>query len=618
MAFTPQYLDEVRAQVGLAAVIGKRVNLKRHGHEHMGLCPFHNEKTPSFTVSEEKGFYHCFGCGAHGSVFDFVMQTDNLSFPEAVERLATDAGMEVPISSPEERETAARARSLYSVTEAAAAHFEKQLRLPEGKQALAYLLNRGITDETIARFRLGFAPDNRGSLKSALAREEFTEPQLIEAGLVIQPDDQERASYDQFRGRVMFPISDGRGRVIAFGGRILGDGEPKYLNSPETPLFHKGRTLYGVAQAREHARNAGTIIVSEGYTDVIALAQAGIGHAVAPLGTALTEQQITLLWRFTDAPILCFDGDAAGGRAALRAAERALPLLQPGHSLRFVTLPAGEDPDSLIKAHGADAMRALLGNAKPLHEILWQAETRGRAFDSPDTRAAIEKRLEDHAATIKDETVRRHYREAFRDRIWKEFRGSRAPMSPAAKSAQPAAPRMPEKSGASTRIDNNMRREEILLTTLITHPALFDAVGERLGVLEFSAPELDKLRQEVLKTLSGLSGLESEALEVHLCETGFSALLSGLLSRHIYSHAFYARPEEPLEIAREGWEETFQLYKRTQLMADIQEAERRLGEDPSEQAFNVLRALKESTMAGDEREPDGRAPDNEKKSGTAA
>lgn len=621
MVFSPQFLDELRIRVGLTGVVGKRVNLKRAGRELSGLCPFHKEKTPSFTVSEEKGFYHCFGCGAHGSVFDFIMHTENLSFPEAVERLASEAGMEMPISSPEEREKAKRARSLYSVVEAAACYYEKQLRLPEGRHALDYLYGRGVTDETIARFRLGFSPNNRGALKAALEREGYPISQLLEAGLLIQPRGPEHSAYDRFRGRVMFPIANTRSQIVAFGGRILSDGEPKYLNSPETPVFHKGQNLYALAQAREAVRNEGTLIVVEGYTDVITMHQAGLTHAVAPLGTALTEQQIALLWRLTREPILCFDGDVAGERAAVRAAERALPLLKPGYSLSFIALPLGEDPDSLIKLHGTTAMRELISGAGALHELLWHAESRAHQSDSPDARAWLEKRLNDHAEKIQDKTIRAHYRRTFKDRIWRTTNTKKtdavAERRPKSKALEPAL-RLKEKSGATSRIDNNLRREEILLVTLITHPGLFDDVGERLGALTFSTPELDKLRQEVILTLSGRLALDFKGLEAHLRHTGFSKLLSGLLSRQVLNHAFYARPETPLEVAREGWLETFSLYQKTHLIPEIQEAEQRLADDPSEEAFRLLRALKEAAASGPDQQIDGLAPEGNEKADTAA
>jgi len=311
MAFSPDFLDEIRARIGLADLIRGRVRLTAKGREFQGLCPFHNEKTPSFTVNEQKGFYHCFGCGAHGGVFDFVMQSEGLSFRDAVEKLAADAGLQVPVDTPEERDRARRRQTLHDVMEVAAAYFEKTLRMPEGKTASNYLRGRGVDDPAIARFRLGYAPDSRSSLKAALGREGIGEELMAEAGLVISPDEPGRSSYDRFRGRLMFPITDRKGRVVGFGGRILGDGEPKYLNSPETPVFQKGRLLYGLPLAAKAARDQRALLVVEGYMDVIALAQGGFENAVAPLGTALTEDQIGELWKLVDEPVLCFDGDAA-------------------------------------------------------------------------------------------------------------------------------------------------------------------------------------------------------------------------------------------------------------------------------------------------------------------
>src|SRR5215475_2825236 len=409
MAISREFVDELRSRLSIAGVIGGRVRLVKRGRDHTGLCPFHKEKTPSFTVSEEKGFFHCFGCGAHGDVVGFVMRSDNLSFPEAVERLARDAGMQVPASSPEERQREEQRATLHSTLEAATAWFEAQLRAGVGRPGLDYFKRRGLQDETIARFRLGYAPDSRSGLKDALGKAGMSEALMLEAGLLIRPEDG-RPTYDRFRGRVMFPISDRRGRVIAFGGRILDQGEPKYLNSPETPLFHKGRTLYGQAQAARAARESGEIVVCEGYMDVIALAEAGFAGAVAPLGTALTEGQIAELWRLAAEPILCFDGDAAGQRAAGRAVERALPLLQPGKSLRFAVLPPGEDPNSLIRSQGEAAMREVLDGARPLIDMLWDLELTARPADTPERRAGFRQRLRERARRIGDRTVQDDYR----------------------------------------------------------------------------------------------------------------------------------------------------------------------------------------------------------------
>ncbi len=405
MAFPPQFLEELRTRLGLAGVVGRKVRLTKRGREFIGLCPFHNEKTPSFTVNEEKGFYHCFGCGAHGDVVSFEMHASHLSFPEAVERLASEAGLQPPVATPQDRERAKRQASLHDACEAACAFFEKQLHEPAGREALAYLTGRGLGADTIARFRLGYSPDSRDALKTALKKAGMDERLLIEAGLIIARDD--GSTYDRFRGRVMFPISDRRGRVIAFGGRVLGDGQPKYLNSPDTPLFHKGSLLYGLAQARVPAAEAGTVIAAEGYMDVIALHQAGFRNAVAPLGTALTEGQIEEMWRLAPEPIVCLDGDAAGQRAAARAALRALPIVKPGRSLRFALLPAPEDPDSLIRAGGPAAMHAVLNAAEPLFELFWRITVANRPVDTPERRAALERELRERIAPIADATVRR-------------------------------------------------------------------------------------------------------------------------------------------------------------------------------------------------------------------
>jgi DNA primase len=600
MAFSPQFLDELRARIDLAGLIGKRVRLQKRGREHLGLCPFHNEKTPSFTVNEDKGFYHCFGCGEHGSGIDFVMKLDNLSFPEAVERLAGEAGLEVPRTSPEERQRAERAKSHYVILEAAAAHFEKQLRLPVGEPARDYLQARGITEASIRRFRLGFAPNTRDGLKSGLARDGIKGGALVESGLLIEPDEADRPAYDRFRGRVMFPITDLRGRVIAFGGRILGEGEPKYLNSPETPLFQKRRNLYGLTQAAEGARAKQTIVVVEGYTDVIGLDQAGFNNAVAPLGTALTEDQVRILWRYAPEPTLCFDGDAAGARAAARAAENMLPILRPGHGLRFANLPAGQDPDSLVRGGGPEAMQRVLDEALPLSEMIWRMERRGRRLDIPEGRAGLEARLRELTGRIQDEVVRRHYFTSLKDRIWQEIRQQRD-QGRGAKSVRGPAPRqMAARSGVTAHVDTIRLQEEILITTVITHPALFDRVDETLGTLSFSSPELDKLRQEVLNTLSGAPDLDFEGLADHLRSTGLRDTLGGLLSRRVYNHARFARPDQPLTDAEKGWEQLYRLYRRTQLLEEISAAEARLKAEPTREAFEVLKALKASASTIDE------------------
>jgi DNA primase len=592
MAFTPQFLDELRLRTGLADLVGKRVRLNRKGHEHSGLCPFHKEKTPSFTLNEEKGFYHCFGCGAHGSAIDFVMSMDGLSFPEAVEFLAQDVGMEVPVDSPQERERAKVRQSLYDVMEAACAFFEQRLRMPEGRVALDYLRGRGLDEGTIGKFRLGFAPDGRGALKVALRRENIPDEQMIAAGLIIQPEDEDREAYDRFRDRVVFPITDKRGRVIAFGGRIMVSGDKKklakYLNSPETALFHKGHVLYNLAQASNASRDQGTVIVTEGYMDVIALSQAGFENAVAPMGTALTEEQITELWKVVREPVMCFDGDNAGARAQRRAAERVLALLKPGYALRFATLPAGEDPDSLIATEGPEAMREVIARAEPLSEVLWRLETGGRLPKTPEQRASVQKALEDHARRITDPTVRAHFSKDFKDRIWAASSRGAGKHAPTMSIGVVAA--------SAAKIDAHTLQERILIATLLGHPELFDRVGEHLGTVSFSAPGLDNLRQEVLKTLAGDPDLDTESVRRHLCDNGFSEILDYVWGPKFFVNAFFAKPETDIETALEGWEEIYALYKNTDLQIEIKEESQRLIDDTSSENFNRLNTLSEQKL----------------------
>lgn len=612
MALPQQFLDELRARLTLSTVIGRSVRLIRAGREFKACCPFHKEKTPSFTVNDEKGFYHCFGCGAHGDVIAFEMQSGSLSFREAVEKLAAEAGMEVPRETPEAREAAKRRASLYEVVEAACRFFEQQLRLPAGKDGLAYLRRRGLDDATIARFRLGWAPavprNEVGPLKGALARQGIDEDGLVEAGLLKRRDD--GSLYDYFRERVMFPITDRRGRVIAFGGRTLGDGQPKYLNSPDTPLFHKGTVLYGLAQAREAAGRAGEIVVAEGYMDVIALARGGFPQAVAPLGTALTEAQIEELWKLADEPVLCFDGDAAGRRAAARAAERALAILRPGKSLRFALMPAGQDPDDLLRAAGASAMRAVLEGSRPLLDMLWTQALEGRRLDTPERRAALEADLDRTVQRIRDRTVRGHYRRLFRERLWELFRESRGgghsrgpvrggsvgrtpggAASSGRSGWQPALPQPPLPQPSEGSADGLRRR--ILLATLITHPALVDVVGERLGLLEYPDAPLDKLREHVLMVLGREPALDFAGLEDQLRSDGLGEELDSLLSSDVFAHAHFARPDADLETARRGWENAFDMILRKDMKADSSRIVEQFVADPTDEAFEVLRALKQ-------------------------
>jgi|FEC22Drversion2_1045045.scaffolds.fasta_scaffold00487_2 DNA primase len=630
MAFPPGFLDELRARISLSDVVGRKVSLKRRsGAEYAGLCPFHNEKTPSFTVNDKKGFFYCFGCHEKGSAIDFVMKTEGLSFPEAVEKLAHEVGLPVPRATPVERERAERVSTLQQVVEEAARWFQKQLRLPVGRQGLDYLRGRGLEDAVIDDFRLGFAPDSRDGLLAHLKRENVPIDKIVEAGLAIQPDDNTREPYDRFRGRVMFPINDRRGRVIAFGGRVMGVGEPKYLNSPETPLFHKGANLYCLDRARQATTKDQPVIVAEGYMDVIALHGAGFTGAVAPLGTALTEGQLAELWKLADEPYLCFDGDNAGRRAANRAAERALPLLSAGKSLRFLTLPAGEDPDSLIRTRGVDAMRRSLDVAQPLSDVIWSMETEGKPTDTPERRASLQRAVEQRVAEIADPVVRDFYRTEMRSRLgrlrrpegtaWQpgQRRSFRGPdrgwgrglgQDPAPFAAGSAARR------AGTDLDGS-RQERALLGALLERPALLHTLAEDVAALPIASAELARLRSGLLDALSlvheGIDPAAEEALmapgtespgversyiplearliEEHLERSGLGRLAAG--ARAKAREAFRDDPADP-----DGWVGQWRRMARhlSQLTTDPEElkrAEEALAEDMSEENLQRLQAI---------------------------
>ena len=513
MALTPQWLDELRARITLSALIGRTVKVTKAGREFKACCPFHNEKSPSFTINDEKGFYHCFGCSAHGDAIRWMTDQRGLSFMDAIKELAAEAGMEVPAPDPKAAQRAEKANNLYDVMTAAQEWFVTQLLGVEGAAARGYLKQRGFTEQTIRDFGFGLAPDNRTGLKSAL--KQFGDSMLIEAGLLISVDG--KAPYDRFRGRLMIPIRDPRGRVIAFGGRILGEGEPKYLNSPDTPLFDKGRTLYNLDKCSPASRQTGRVIVVEGYMDVIAIAQAGFADAVAPLGTALTEQQIQMLWRMTEKPLLCFDGDAAGQKAAMRAALRALPLLKPGHSLQFVTLPQGQDPDDLVKASGATALTALLEASEPLVERLWRAEVSAGPLNTPEDRAGLKQRLGAHMANITDVEIRRHYANAFRERYDDLFAPRRSQsFTPSARGQKPNW-RKPHTlpPGAETKNFNAKGSDFLIqgvLAALLRNPALIAQHHEALSDFVPPDPNHAALLNGMLNESFGKETLDTEGL----------------------------------------------------------------------------------------------------------
>ena len=484
MQFANEFLDEIRIRLPLVQVVGKRVRLSKRGQEYTGLCPFHNEKTPSFTVNEEKGFFHCFGCGVHGDVIAFVMRDEGLSFPDAVKNLAGEAGLKIPLVSATERQKQKQQDSLYPIIEVACKWFEVQLASNIGQTARSYLARRGFKNDVIKTFRLGYAPEERDSLKKELEKKGISESLSLAAGLLTKSSNGDY-TFDKFRNRIIFPISDRRGRLVGFGGRSLGDNQPKYLNSPETQIFHKGFLLYGLNIAQKTARNNGNLIIVEGYTDVISLNQAGITEVAAPLGTALTEVQLEELWRIVDEPILCFDGDQAGQRAASRALDRALGQLKAGKSLRFITLADGEDPDSLIQSVGSQSFRSLISGSEPLSTMLWRVAGGEENLDTPESQLSVSKKIDALLLRLRDDDTRKFFRKYYREKLfsWRsqtdnskssrdshnersqgrysDFRGFKA-----------ISRSIPVSASLSSKADSAVGRQKSLLRVFITFPFL--------------------------------------------------------------------------------------------------------------------------------------------------
>ena len=622
MSFPKGFLDELKGRIRVSEVVGRKVKLKRQGREFIGLSPFTNEKSPSFTVNDDKQFYHCFSSGEHGDVIKFIEKTENLSFIEAVERLAAEAGMEMPERDPFAAERDKEAATLIDVMEMAAQFFRQKLTEGAGAEARAYLERRGMKGVTLDNFGVGYAPGDdradRTALLKYLKSKDITVEQMTEAGLVIAgPDIAE--PYDRFRNRVMFPIADARGRVIAFGGRALSpDAKAKYLNSPETPLFHKGRVLYNLDRARKPAHDEGTVIAVEGYMDVVGLAQGGIMNAVAPLGTALTEDQIGLLWRMTPEPILCFDGDKAGLRAAYRAVERVLPLLKPGHSLRFALLPEGKDPDDLVREEGGDAMRDILAKARPLSDMLWEKEISTGQWDTPERRAKLEADLEAAVAAIADPKVRGHYAQALRERVAKFFGGARRPAARSGGYGQggnrndrfgnrpfrgrggfvrgeaympPVSPEL-RRSALASGGAGEYGREGLLLLTLLNHPELLENYAEDISRIEIKTPTLDRLRNEIIDIAALHAPLEREALKGHLLSRNLAEIARRLEAGTAFRSDRFAWPDAAPDEAEAGFLHTLARYRRVIVLeAELKAAERALAEDMTEENFARLRAI---------------------------
>lgn len=594
MALTPAFLDELRARTTLSTLIGRTVKITRAGREWKACCPFHNEKTPSFTINDDKGFYHCFGCGAHGDAIRWLTDQQGLPFMDAVKELAAAAGMEVPQADPRAAEKAEKAKGLHEAMADAAKFYVDQLHGLAGAEARALLERRRITADTARAFGMGFAPDSRSKLRETLKT--YGDPMLIEAGMLIQVEGKE--PYDRFRGRLMIPIKDARGRVIGFGGRIIGEGEPKYLNSPETPLFDKGRTLYNLDRAQAASRKTGRVIAVEGYMDVIALAQAGFGEAVAPLGTALTEHQLERLWRMADIPLLAFDGDAAGQKAAIRAAHRALPHLAPGRSLAFVTLPNGQDPDDLVRSSGAQAFEALLQAAQPLADRIWHHELAAEPLDTPEARAGLKRRLSDLAATIQDGNVRHEYVTEFRNRFDAHFAPAprsftpRAPMRGGA--GQRWQPPEPPPSPATqalgaTGIDRVLAKA--VLAGLIRHPAEIARHMETLSSLRLADGALGRLFEAVVDVALEDQALDTARLRTILAASGFDRQAGELLRADTLPFTFTQKEWDAGRAALDLGEAIAVLVARPQVDAALAEATAAVQARFSDEAFERQVAL---------------------------
>ena len=647
MRFTPQFLDELRARLPVSEVVGKRVKLRKAGREWKGLSPFNKEKTPSFFVNDQKAMWFDFSSGKNGNIFDFVMMTEGVSFPEAVERLAGQAGVAVPVMTREAEEREERRKTLHDIVELAAKFFEATLAARAGARGRGYLADRGIQSSTQLRFRLGYAPGEQYALKEHLGAAKISVEDMVAAGLLVAGDDIP-VPYDRFRDRVMFPITDWRGRVIAFGGRALDkDVSAKYLNSPETPLFHKGATLYNLATARQAAHDAGQstpaasdnfsarVIAVEGYVDVIAMVTAGFEATVAPLGTALTADQLALMWRMADEPILCFDGDDAGRRAAYRALDIALPLVKPGKSLKLAALPDGQDPDDLVRSGGREAVRDVLAAARPLADMLWARESESGPFDTPERRAAFEAHIAAVTATVGDEAVRRYYRQDFAARLrqlfapadittsrrnWEErgrrTGGTNRPNSPRSKfggaegyvvaSAELAA--SPLHRGHRVSIP---RREALILQVALNHPWLLHDRLEELSEAEFRHAETRKLKSALIDVLAHRfdhelrreDEVDRAELLAELTRQGFADLIARMertITTPSVWGALVAAADADVLLT---WTQLLALHRQWHsLTRELKDAELALGEDNSEANYARLRDVKDrlSTIDGTE------------------
>ncbi|WP_332698895.1 DNA primase [Devosia sp.] len=617
MRFSDQFLDEIRQRLPITQVVGEHVIWdKRKSQPGKGdmwaCCPFHGEKSPSFHADDRRGIYHCFGCGVSGDHFRFLTEKAGMSFPEAVEKLAGMAGVPMPARDERQEKREAERKSLIDVMELATKYFEAALQHNIGARARGYLLERGVSAQSQTRFRIGFAPDSRNGLKEHLAQNGVSAQDMIDTGLVASRED-DPLTYDRFRNRVMFPIMDFRGRVIAFGGRALSADVPaKYLNSPETELFHKRQTLYNGQTARQAARDGSTVIVVEGYLDVIAAVGAGFEGTVAPLGTALTEEHLQLLWRMSPDPVLCFDGDKAGLKAAERTADLVMPHLKPGFTVRIATLPEGQDPDDLIKAQGRGAFADVIERARSLSDVIWSMETGGLVPETPEARAALQARLRERSNSIQDGSVRFHYAQAFDEKLRAFFAPIRQnrfePRGGQQRYGQSGAYGYPGRGTPRLVVSDTLRnsrllkpgsmaeatpREAAIILSLVNHPALVEDKFEMLAALDFDTPSAQKVMSEILSLVVRHHDISADDLKAALGARGHGAALDRMSDVLARQGVWQAASEIALVDAETGLSHALALHnKKVQLNRELKAAEAALGEDPSEETFERLRDIK--------------------------
>jgi len=627
MRFTDQFLDDIRDRISISQVVGEQVVWdKKKSQPQRGdfwaCCPFHGEKTPSFHADDRRGRYHCFGCGASGDHFRFLVEKLGMPFPEAVEKLAGQAGIQMPARDAQEEARDRKRKSLYDVMDLATSYFEQALAANVGARARGYLHERGVLPKYQQLFRLGFAPDSRNGLKEYLASNGVTADEMIACGLLIAGDDI-AVPFDRFRNRLMFPISDFRGRVVAFGGRAMSpEARAKYLNSPETELFHKRRTLYNGQMARQASHDGKPLIVVEGYMDVIALVQVGFEGAVAPLGTALTDEHLGLLWKMNNDPILCFDGDVAGQRAASKSMDIMLPMLKPGVTAQIVTLPDGVDPDDLVQKEGRKGMEELLNSALPLFEAVWERETRSAKVGTPEAKAALEFKLKNIANEIADQSVRKHYGQAFNDKLYKFFRPQRQyggqqqrtgnggynkdagpggrQNAKAQRGGYQVSNALRKTLSASTSANGVASREAVILVGLINHPELVEQHLEDLAQIDLQSAAARKILDIVMAQVSADHEITSKRLRESLERRGSAIDLAQIDNVVRQQGIWQVTPEANSQDAEVGLNHALALhYKSHRLNRELKAAELALGSDPSEESYERLRDIQNQITSVD-------------------